>query len=84
MNSPNPIPPMPVTPPPGSAVTTTAPTLGSILGTVAGLWATQKMGLNPADGGVGSTVAVSIAGTVTGLFHMLGVKIAKAAAAAAS
>jgi len=62
MNSPQPVP---------ASTTNVAPTVGSLVGGVAGLIVASKLGLNPleADGGA---IAVGIGGLVTALFHWLG------------
>lgn len=64
MNSPQPVP---------SSTTNVAPTVGSIVGGVAGLVVATQLGLNPVDASGGSVV-VGVGALITALFHWLGGK----------
>jgi hypothetical protein len=65
MNTPTPV---PVT------GTNVSPTIGSLLGSLAGLFLASKMGLNPMDAGAGSSVVGGMTMGITALFHWLGMK----------
>jgi hypothetical protein len=62
MNNPQPVPP---------SSTNVAPTLGSMVGVVAGLVATSKLGFDPVTP-TGGSIAIGVTGLVTALFHWLG------------
>jgi hypothetical protein len=62
MNSPQPVP---------SGTTNVAPTLGSLIGGIAGLVTASKLGMDPLSP-AGGSVAVSVTATVTALFHWIG------------
>lgn len=54
--------------------TPVAPTLGSLVGSVAGVVVATKLGLDPASpGGVGTVSGITAA--ITALFHWIGSKI---------
>jgi len=62
MNSPQPTP---------ASTTNVAPTIGSMVGGVAGLVATSKLGLDP-TAPAGGALVVAVSGVVTAIFHWLG------------
>jgi hypothetical protein len=64
---------MNATAPTPDSSTNVAPTIGSLLGTAAGLVAASKLGMNPFDA-VGGSFVASIAAAITAGFHWLGKK----------
>lgn len=65
MNNPQPV--------PAPSTTNVAPTIGSLVGGVAGLVVASKLGLNPVEA-TGGSVVVSVGTLITALFHWLGGK----------
>lgn len=70
MNNPNPVPPAPS----AGTATNVAPSLGALVGTMAGLAVCGSFKLNPLDPSTGGAITTVVGTGVCALFHWLGQK----------